>query len=99
MVSTKRATVRVSKITTDEKKQYDNEMHFVLWPNKLCDPKKKQPGMRGEITINGVKYRLSGWVKLSQDGSKYINGDVQRADEPIEQTIEEVEDFLDDIAY
>lgn len=99
MVSTKKATVRVSKITTDEKKQYDNEMHFVLWPNKLCDPKKKQPGMRGEITINGVKYRLSGWVKLSQDGSKYINGDVQRADEPIEQTIEEVEDFLDDIAY
>jgi hypothetical protein len=99
MVSTKKAKVRVSKITTDEKKQYDNEMHFVLWPNKLCDPKKKQPGMRGEITINGVKYRLSGWVKLSQDGSKYINGDVQLADEPIAQTVEEIEDFMDELPY
>lgn len=99
MVSTKKAQVRVSKVTKEEVKQYDNEMHFVLWPNKLCDPKKKQPGMRGEITINGVKYRLSGWVKFSQDGDKYISGEVQQADAPIEQTVEEVEDFLDDIAY
>ena len=99
MVSTKKAKVRVSKITTEEKKQYDNEMHFVLWTNELCDKEKKQPGMRGEITIGGIKYRLSGWVQRSKDGKRFINGEVQRADEPTQQTVAEVEEFLDELPY
>lgn len=99
MVSTKKAQVRVSKITTEEKKQYDNEKHFVLWINEMCEKGTKQPGMRGEITVDGVKYRMSGWVQISRDGKKFINGEIQRADEPVKQTVTEVEDFLDDIAY
>ena len=104
MVSTKKVTttgaVRVSKITTDEKKQYDNEMHFVLWTNELCDTDKNQPAMRGEVTIHGVKYRLSAWVKTSKDGNPFISGEVQTMNAPTDiQSTAKTTAFLKKLPY
>ena len=100
MVNTKKAAIRVSKITTEEKKQYDNEMHFVLWTNELCDTKKNQPAMRGEVTIQGVKYRLSAWVKTSKDDNLFISGEVQPMNAPTEvQSTAKTTAFLKTLPY
>lgn len=48
---------------------YDDEMRFVLFTNEKT--KDSQPDIKGECTINGVKYRLAGWwpvVPMHDDG-------------------------------
>ncbi len=63
--------------------QFDNELTFRLFKNDKAD-NPKRPDYKGEITIGGVQYRLSGWiaeVKNGQNaGSKYIRGKVERKD-------------------
>lgn len=63
--------------------QFDNELTFRLFKNDKAD-NPKRPDYKGEITIGGVQYKLSGWiseVKNGQNaGSKYIRGKVERKD-------------------
>lgn len=63
--------------------QFDNELTFRLFKNDKAD-NPKRPDYKGEITIGGVQYKLSGWiaeVKNGQNaGSKYIRGKAERKD-------------------
>jgi len=63
--------------------QFDNELTFRLFKNDKGD-NPKRPDYKGEITIGGVQYKLSGWiseVKNGQNaGSKYIRGRAERKD-------------------
>ncbi len=49
----------------------DNEMKGALFPNDKGD-NPSRPDMRGEVTINGVKYSLSGWKNTSKAGNPYL---------------------------
>lgn len=35
-------------------------------------PNSKQPDMRGTINIEGVRYDLSGWLRLASENKKYL---------------------------
>ena len=59
---------------------YDNELRFFLFPNINATPENKQPQMTGEITIEGKKYKLSGWKALSKKGDNYLQGRAQKDD-------------------
>lgn len=52
--------------------QYDDEMRGTLFINQDKDPKnpehEKWPDRTGKIQINGVKYKLSGWIKYPKNG-------------------------------
>ena len=47
-----------------QQKQYNEEMRFVLFPTK---EKRSQnsPDWWGNITVNGIKYNMSGWLNKS----------------------------------
>lgn len=59
---------------------YDNEKKFALFVNDKGG-NEKRPDYRGEITINGVSYRLSGWkaeIKSGpKAGQKYLRGSAE----------------------
>jgi hypothetical protein len=60
--------------------QYDNELKFRLFKNDKGG-NEKRPDYRGEVRINGVDYKLSGWLAEAKNGSgKYIRGVVERKD-------------------
>jgi hypothetical protein len=47
---------------------YDNNLTFVLFVNDKGD-NPKRPDRTGTATIDGVEYKLSGWLATDQDGS------------------------------
>lgn len=55
---------------------FDNEKKFALFKNDKGD-NDKRPDYRGTVTINGVEYKLSGWIASKKDGEKYIRGSVE----------------------
>lgn len=58
--------------------QYDDEMRFVLFPNKDKQEGDKRPNLKGHVQMGGRKYPLSGWTRTSnRDGSKFISGVVE----------------------
>jgi hypothetical protein len=48
---------------------YDNNQTFVLFVNDKGD-NPKRPDRTGTATIDGVEYKLSGWLATDQDGSQ-----------------------------
>lgn len=56
--------------------QYDNNNTFVLFKNDQGD-NPKRPTHTGTITVDGKELRLSGWVRESSKGVKFISGTVQ----------------------
>ena len=54
-------------------KQFSDEMRFVLFINDKGD-NDKRPNMRGKVTVLGVEYDMSGWTKISAQGTKYLAG-------------------------
>lgn len=56
-------------------KQFDNEMRFVLFQNGKT--KDTHPDVRGEVTIGGVTYKLTGWKSTSANGKSYLSGKVE----------------------
>lgn len=52
--------------------QYDDEMRGTLFINQDKDPKnpehEKWPDRTGKIQINGIKYKISGWIKYPKNG-------------------------------
>lgn len=57
-------------------KQYDNEKRFVFFPNTKKEAGSQQPDYTGELTLDGKKYRLSGWRNVSKSGTTYVSGRV-----------------------
>lgn len=68
---------------------------------------ENQPDYRGEVMIEGVEYRLSGWINTSQKGTKYIGVKVQeKQDYPGQQAPSQApaqapaeDDFQDEIPF
>jgi hypothetical protein len=52
------------------------------WSLFIEENKKKEngPDFTGEADINGVKYRLAGWRRVSQKtGKKFLSGEIESA--------------------
>jgi|TARA_R100001510_G_scaffold48117_1_gene45724 uncharacterized protein (DUF736 family) len=63
----------------------DNEMKGALFHNDKGD-NPSRPDMRGEVTINGTKYSLSGWNNTSKGGKDYVGLKVSEwVDKPAQQ--------------
>lgn len=65
---------------------YDNNMSGVLFINqkKLDEPRDddKRPDREGNVEIDGVKYKLAGWIRKPKGGGKeFLSLKVSRADE------------------
>ena len=58
---------------------YDNNMRGVLFPNDKGD-NPKRPDMKGNLEIDGVKYRVSAWEKTSQKGNQFLSFVVEEED-------------------
>jgi hypothetical protein len=56
--------------------QYDNEKKFALFKNDKGE-NPKRPDYRGTLTLGGVEYKLSAWIREDKKGSKYMNGSVE----------------------
>lgn len=64
-----------------------NEKRFVLFPNNY-KTKDTQPDFTGEITIDDVTYKLSGWQRTKADGSlTYLSGQAQLKIADTEETL------------
>ena len=76
--------------------EYDNTNRGALYKN---DKKgnEKRPDFTGKINVNGQDFDLSGWMKVSKSGNKYMSLSVR---EPFKKTAKPaapvVEPFEDD---
>lgn len=59
---------------------YDNELKFALFKNDKGD-NQARPDYRGECTVGGKVYRISGWIADIKNGpktgTKYIRGSLE----------------------
>ena len=74
---------------------YDNNMRGRAYKN---DYKKKdnQPDYRGDLEINGVKYKQAIWIKVGQDGKKFFSFSYSLPQEKEAPSVEEVKEEMDD---
>jgi hypothetical protein len=63
------------------KKEYDDEMTIVLWKNEKSTDDNNQPSVRGQCTINGVKYYISCWTLVDKNKKSFLRGKIQKAGE------------------
>lgn len=59
----------------------DPELTFTLSENDKGD-NPNRPDFRGQITVKGVKYWLSGWLKEGKNG-QFISGSAQVAEDKL----------------
>lgn len=80
--------------------QYDNTNRGMLMknPNKTAD---NHPDHSGSINVNGVEFWLSGWVKESKAGNKFLSLSVKPKDAQKPKAKEEkfIDDSLDDAPF
>jgi hypothetical protein len=70
--------------------EYNDDNRFVLFRQERREGEAKNaPEYSGKVTINGIEYRLSGWLRKSKDGKLFLSGLVQ----PKEKVNEEQRDF------
>lgn len=84
-------------------KQYDNEMRFALFENDKAG-NEKRPDRRGTAQINGVEYKLSGWIKTSKDGKRFLSGTIEptktnESAPPANQQQQGQQDKSDDVPF
>ena len=56
--------------------QYDNEKKIALFKNDKGD-NPKRPDYRGTLTLNGVEYKASLWIRQDKKGNDYLNGSIE----------------------
>jgi uncharacterized protein (DUF736 family) len=79
--------------------QYDNTNRGMLMKNqnKTAD---NHPDHSGSVNVNGVEYWLSGWVKESKAGKKFLSLSVKPKDAQKPKKEEKfIDDSLDDVAF
>ena len=54
---------------------YDNTNTFTLFKNDKGD-NPKRPDYTGKMNVDGIEFRISGWIKESAN-DKFISGQVQ----------------------
>ena len=52
--------------------KYDNELRGALFRNDKGD-NPRRPDYRGRCTIGGKQFRMSGWLKTSHNGDRYMS--------------------------
>lgn len=81
--STETNTQMEMDIDKQEAKQYNDEKRIVVFVNEKRDQENgNSPLMRGQFTLNGVKYYLSLWDS-EKDGKPYWYGQIRDSREPI----------------
>ena len=55
--------------------EYDNTNSFALFKNLKGD-NPKRPDYTGNLNVDGIEFRISGWIREGQNG-KFISGQVQ----------------------
>ena len=53
--------------------EYDNTNKGALYINSYKKEGTNQPDMSGPMNIEGVEYRLAGWLRDQDDGTKYFS--------------------------
>ena len=53
--------------------QYDNEKSGALFKNERATEENRQPQYRGSVTVEGVEYSVSSWIKTSKKGTKFMS--------------------------
>ena len=57
---------------TETQQEQNNELRGALFRNDKGD-NPKRPDYRGRCTIDGKQYRMSGWLKTSHNGDRYMS--------------------------
>ena len=64
--------------------QYDNEKSGALFKNERATEENRQPQYRGSVTVNGVEYSVSSWIKTSKKGTKFMSLKLEeKEDKPV----------------
>ena len=78
--------------------EYDNRNRGVLFRVTDKQGNEKRPDYNGSLNVNGVNYELSGWMKVSKAGNKFMSLTIR---EPFKKTTKvatpTVEPFEDDL--
>lgn len=78
--------------------EYDNTNRGTLGKNKN-KKSDNHPDYSGQLNIDGTDYWLSGWLKESQDGSKFFSLAVKPKDSKPSKARQKAEEFKgDDLA-
>lgn len=79
----KQNTETNTQLNLNVDKQYNDEKRIVVFVNEKRDQENgNSPLMRGQFTLNGVKYYLSLWDS-QKDGKPYWYGQIRDSREPI----------------
>ena len=73
----------------------DRDMSGALFRNDRKE-KPSHADYRGDLTIDGRKYWLNGWIKETKDGKKYLSLSAKPAEEPSQGDRRQSQRPLDD---
>ncbi len=80
--------------------EYDNTNRGAIFENtnKKTD---KHPDRTGSLNVGGTDYWVSGWLKTSQGGKRYMSLSVtpKEPEQPVQQSAPAQDDFDDDIPF
>jgi uncharacterized protein (DUF736 family) len=71
--------------------KYDNTNTFTLFKNEQGDNPKK-PNYTGLANVDGIEFRIAGWIRQSQNGTKFISGTIQLKDGDVKPKAVEVDE-------
>lgn len=79
---------------------YDNRNRGVLFRVDEADKRSdKSPDYRGTINWDGTEMSLSGWVKTSAKGTRYMSLAIRPRDEPVAKSRSRADEFDDDVPF
>jgi hypothetical protein len=81
--------------------EYDNTNKGALFRNDDKDPNDdRDRDYNGTLDVEGTQYWISGWVRTSKNGEKYLRLSVKpKQDKPAASTKPRAEDFGDEIPF
>lgn len=76
---------------------YDNNLRGFLMKNTEKE-KDTQPDYKGSVVVDGVEYWLSGWIKTSKKGDKFMSLSLQPKEQakPAKKAPQQVEEDFED---
>lgn len=89
-MTTKKNSVEETTNTNENNSStgYNDEKRIVLWKNDNATEDNEQPSIRGQLTLNGIKYYISCWNRVDKNGKVFCQGKIRRADEMVNTTQE-----------